>query len=53
MFGGLGVRVARQSLGVSSNTVLLLQELRGRRRKDRHVVHGTHGFHLRGGDEVR
>lgn len=52
MFGGLGVRVARQSLRVSSNT-LLLQELRGRRRKDRHVVHGTHGFHLRGGDEVR
>lgn len=54
MFGGVGVRVvAGQSVGVSSDTLLLLlQELRGRGREERHVVHGAHGLHLRGGDEV-
>lgn len=52
MFGGVGVRVvARQSVGVSSDT-LLLHELGGRRREERHVVHGGHRLHLRGGDEV-
>lgn len=54
MFGGVGVCVvARQSLGVSSDTLLLLlQELRRRRWEERHVVHGAHRLHLRGGDEV-
>lgn len=52
MFGGVGVRVvARQCLGVSSDT-LLLQELRGRWREECHVVHGAHRLHLRGGDEA-
>lgn len=54
MFGGVGVRVvAGQSVGVSADTLLLLlQELRGRGREERHVVHGAHRLHLRGGDEV-
>lgn len=54
MFGGVGVRVvARQSVGVSSDTLLmLLHELGGRRREERHVVHSGHWLHLRGGDEV-
>ncbi len=55
MFGGVGVCVvAGQSVGVSSDTLLLLllQELRGRRREKCHVVHGAHRLHLRGGDEV-
>lgn len=53
MFGGVGVCVvAGQSLGVSSDALLLLQELRGWGREERHVVHGAHGLHLRGGDQV-
>lgn len=53
MFSGLGVCVvARQSLGVSADTLLLLQELRGRRWEESHVVHGAHRLYLRGGDEV-
>lgn len=52
MFCGVGVCVvARQSVGVSSDTLLLLlQELRRRRWEKRHVVHGGHGLHLGGGD---
>lgn len=56
MFGRLGACVvARQSLRVSSDSLLLLllQELRWRRWKECHVVHGAHRLHLGGGDEVR
>lgn len=53
MFGGVGVCVvARQSLGVSSDTLLLLHELRRGWWKECHVIHSTHGLHFRGGDEV-
>lgn len=56
MFGGLGVCVvARQSLRLSSDAsllLLLLQELWGRRREERHVIHGAHRLHL-DRDEVR
>lgn len=54
MFCGVGVCVvARQSVRVSSDTLLLLlQELRGRRWEECHIVHGTHRLNLRGGDEV-
>lgn len=53
MFGGVGVLVvARQSVGVSSGSLLLLQQLRGGRGEECHVVHGGNRFHLGGGDEV-
>lgn len=55
MFGGVGVCVVtRQSLGVSSDTLLLLllHELGGRRWEERHVVHGAHRLHLGGRDKV-
>lgn len=53
MFCGVGARlVAGQSVGVSSDPLLLMQELRGRRREQRHVVHGAHRLHLGGGDQV-
>lgn len=43
MFGGVRARVvARQSVGMSSDTLLLCQELRGRRREECHVIHGAH-----------
>lgn len=52
MFGGVRARVvARQSVGVSSDTLLLRQELRGRGREERHVVHGAHRLELGGGDQ--
>lgn len=53
MFGGVGARlVARQSVGVFSERLLLMQELRGGGREQGHVVHGAHRLHLRGGDQV-
>lgn len=46
--------MAGQSFGVPpAALLLLLQELRGRRGEEGHVVHRGHGLHLGRGDEVR
>lgn len=44
--------VTGQSFGLSSDALMLLQELRGRRWEECHVVHRAHRLHLRGRDEV-